>query len=154
MERIKKYTKKNKQKKNNKMPAKESKFQDPGTWLQRRFYRFWPYMGMGAIFVMWPRLHIKSGWSNTCITPGQGQTNTIWSILFLKHVNFLPIWSFVAIVSHLMTLYNSFSHSNSYKFIGFQIWPCPNMGQGQPMVINYVNIVELHPDAACQVSRS
>ena len=61
------------------------------------------------------------------IAPGQGQT-TPWCQNFYFNVNLLSLWSF----SSIKWLSNSFS---PYKSIRDQIWPCYEIGQGQPRVI-------------------
>ena len=128
------------------------------------------YIGMAAILVMWSeqffvpqflwKLHVKFGfnrpsgfsgkevskcWNWVTLVQGQWMTLTFdihtGSCTHLACSVYGNLTCFVHTVNNLCT-----SAFFPYKSIRDQIWPCRKIGQGQPRVIIWTNLVVLeHP---------
>ena len=89
------------------------------------FLSFLPYMGMAAIFDMWP-----GPFEHNFVPPSNG--HSIWNLASIIDDN--SFWKI-----HCFIFF-------PYKSIRDQIWPCRKISQGQPRIIIWTNLVVLeHP---------
>ena len=136
----------------------------PSSSRKKDFLRFLPYMGMAAILVMWP-----GPFEQTFVPPSHGGLKFgfnrpssflgkevlkcwIWVTLDQGQWMTLAFDIYVGLCTHLVKCIYQFWHHNPlfylfpYKSIRDQIWPCRKIGQGQPRVIIWKNLVVLeHP---------